>query len=157
MKNALFVSLVCCAAAVVYAHPGHGHASPPWQQPSVWPDRIITTATAEPGTGFGVAWRTDQSVGEAIAQIAVASSDARFDLGASTVVARTSALRLDAMAHATGDLPVIENAGLDPVHFHQVRFGNLPPDTLYAYRVRGARGWTDLGVVWAWWGRHEGL
>lgn len=140
MKNAFFVSLVCFAVATVSAHPGHDHASPPWQQPSTWPDRIITTTTEEPSTGFGVAWRTDQSVGEAIAQIAPATSDARFDLRASTVKAHTTPLRLDAMAHATGDLPVIENAGLAPVHFHQVRFSKLEPDTLYAYRVRGARG-----------------
>jgi predicted phosphodiesterase len=134
------MTLFFLVAASLAAHPGHDQAAPPWQQPSSWPDRIITTTTADPGTGFGVAWRTDQSVGEAIAQIAPASSDARFDLGATTVKAQTVSLRLDAMDHPAGDIVVLENAGLAPVHFHQVAFGNLEPDTLYAYRVRGARG-----------------
>lgn len=87
-----------------------------------------------------MAWRTDRSVGEAVAQIVEASSDARFDLGARTVRAATSSLRLDAMDHETGDIAVVENAGLAAVHFHQVAFEKLQPDTLYAYRVRGARG-----------------
>jgi len=101
---------------------------------------MVTTTTADPSTGFAVAWRTDQSVGAAIAEIVLASADARFDLGAKTVKAQTSSLSLDFMAHAAGEIPVLENAGLVPVHFHQVQFRDLAPDTLYAYRVRGARG-----------------
>lgn len=134
------LTILSFMAGSLLAHSGHDHASPPWQQPSTWPDRIITTTTADPSTGFGVAWRTDQSVAQALAQIVVASSDARFDLGATTVKAQTTSLRLDAMDHVAGDIPVLENAGLDPVHFHEVSFRNLEPDTLYAYRVRGARG-----------------
>ncbi|MEO1309958.1 MAG: hypothetical protein AAFV51_03180, partial [Pseudomonadota bacterium] len=57
-------------------HPGHSNAEkqPPWQASSEWPDRLITTITEDPATSFSVSWRTDSSVGEAIAQIAVATA-----------------------------------------------------------------------------------
>ena len=136
----LYCLFAVFAVSFLGAHGNSNHATPPWQQPTAWPDRIITTTTADPTTSFAVAWRTDQSVGTAIAQIAPASSDARFDLAAKTVRVETTSLRLDAMDHEGHEIPVLKNATLPTVHFHEVSFSGLEPDTLYAYRVRGARG-----------------
>ncbi len=139
MKHLLLIYAVF-SVSLLGAHSGNDRATPPWQKASSWPDRIITTTTANPSASFAVAWRTDRSVGTTIAQIAPASSDARFDLSATTVRARTTALRLDAMDHVGHKIPVVENATLPTVHFHEATFPGLKPDTLYAYRVRGAQG-----------------
>lgn len=126
------------------AHGGHGETLPPWQEATAWPDRIVVTITEEPQTGFSVTWRTDETVVETIAQIAVATDDARFDLAATTVSARTEPLN-PALPDFSGTVyqePM--NAGLKPSHFHSVTFSDLEPDTVYAYRVRGARGaWSE--------------
>lgn len=126
--------------AMLSAHDRPHHDVPPWQQPTAWPDRIITTPTRDAARGFAVTWRTDHSVGAAIAQIVPARSDARFDLNANTHRAITTPLNLQEMVYAGHVIPVVENAGLADVHFHAVTFAKLKPDTLYAYRVRGAPG-----------------
>lgn len=131
---------IWCFIALVTAGLTSVHELPPWQKPTAWPDRIITTTTAEPAESLAVAWRTDRSVAAALAQIVPASSDARFDLAAETVNAVNTSLELDAMHHRGHVIPVLQNAALEPVHFHEVTFRGLEPDTLYAYRVRGAPG-----------------
>ena len=129
-----------------FAHPEHEHADtlPPWQEATPWPDRIVVTLAETPQTGFSVTWRTDETVSETIAQIAVATEDARFDLAAETVSARTEPLN-PAMPELNGIVyqePM--NAGVSAAHFHSVTFTDLQPDTVYAYRVRGARGaWSE--------------
>ncbi|GAA4877800.1 metallophosphoesterase family protein [Ferrimonas pelagia] len=122
------------------AHPNHA-AQPPWQAPTKWPDRIVATVTEEPTTSFSVSWRTAQTVGVAIAEIVEASPDVRFDLGAQAKKADSQLLLLDQMESPNdGTIHFVENQGLEPVIHHQVTFDDLKPDTLYAYRVRGARG-----------------
>lgn len=95
---------------------------------------------SDPARSFAVSWRTDQSVGVAIAELALASSDVRFDLQSTAHTAQTEALKLKEMAHESGPIDVVVNAHLETVHFHAVEFKGLEPDTLYAYRVRGDRG-----------------
>ncbi|MEL7043117.1 MAG: fibronectin type III domain-containing protein [Pseudomonadota bacterium] len=130
----------------VQAHPGdqHGKAMPPWQKASSWPDRIVVTLADQPQSRFSVTWRTDATVTETIAQIAVATEDARFDLAADTLSARTEPLN-PALPELQGTVyqePM--NAGIEAAHFHSVTFTDLEPDTVYAYRVRGARGaWSE--------------
>ena len=111
---------------------------PPWQQPSDWPDRIIATLSESPAESFSVSWRTSTGVDSAVAEIVAARAGARFDVGAQSLTAQTERLELDpgfASKHnLTGDsLPLS-----GPVNFHSVRFEGLNPDSLYAYRVRGA-------------------
>lgn len=128
------------------AGPGHHHGDtmPPWQKATGWPDRIVVTLADTPQNRFSVTWRTDETVSETIAQIAVATEDARFDLAAETVSARTEPLN-PALPELQGTVyqePM--NAGLPAAHFHSVTFSDLQPDTVYAYRVRGARGaWSE--------------
>ena len=132
-------------ALLALAAPSHGHeehstARPPWQAASVWPDRVIATLSDDPTTSFAVTWRTDESVGRTIAQIAPASADARFDLNAISVRAKTERVVLDRVDDPRRTLQVIENQGLAPTHHHAAVFTGLEPDTLYAYRVRGGPG-----------------
>ena len=130
------LSVVPVSAA---AHPVH-RETPPWQQASSWPDRIIVNPGTDPARSFSVTWRTDESVGKTVAQIAVATSDARFDLGAQTEAAKTERLELTEFLGPDGTIEILENMGLPPAHYHSVTFDELAPDTLYAYRVRGHRG-----------------
>ena len=119
-------------------------AAPPWQAATSWPDRIIATVTETPSTSFAVTWRTDQTVGRAIAQITRASPDARFDLGAVTETAQTQHIDLRKLRTPEGVRTVLENQHIEPTHHHSVVFEDLEPDTLYAYRVRGAPGqWSE--------------
>lgn len=134
------------ALAPAQAHPGgaHDHQLPPWQEATPWPDRIVVTLPAEPQSSFAVTWRTDNSVVETIAQIAVATDDARFDLAATTHRAGTEPIdpALPKIAGEVFEEPM--NSGLPAAHFHSVVFSDLEPDTVYAYRVRGARGaWSE--------------
>lgn len=136
----LIVLLAACLAGA-NAHPVQEATSPPpWQAPTEWPDRVIVTLAKNPQTSFSVTWRTDQSVGRTIAQIAPATADARFDLMKSTRRAKTEAQVLKTMQTPDGPVSLIANAHLAPVHYHAVTFSELEPDTLYAYRVQGARG-----------------
>ncbi len=140
----LCTALATLLVAPAEAHDGSHRADPPWQQASPWPDRIIATFAGDPSTSFSVTWRTDESVGRTIAQIVPASADARFDLTAETVRAKTSRIRLDRLETPVGIHESLENQGLAPVHYHSVTFTDLTPGTRYAYRVQGARGhWSE--------------
>ncbi len=133
------------AHAPVSAHAGHqAPVTPPWQDASAWPDRIITTFEADPATSFAVAWRTDTSVPATIAEIARATPRATFANAAVSKPADSEPLDLETVKSAGAELKMDWNKGLKPVHYHSVRFDNLEPDTLYAYRVRGAdKKWSE--------------
>lgn len=137
---ALATACAILPAAPALAHPGHSHdapAIPPWQDASPWPDRIIATMEADPTTSFAVTWRTDASVPATIAQIVRAGPRGDFSTAASSRPADTEPLDLQTVRRAGEELAMPWNAGLEPVHYHSVRFDGLEPDTLYAYRVRG--------------------
>ena len=140
IRSLIFLWLVVLTPVnTAIAHSPH-RETPPWQAASSWPDRIIVNPGADPTQSFFVTWRTDESVGRTVAQIAKATSDARFDLGAQTKAAKTERLNLTEFIGPDGDIPILENMGLPPAHYHSVEFSGLEPDTLYAYRVRGRRG-----------------
>ena len=159
MKNPVFNAGLSVRALVAFASIGallasvvQGHAhdrehvvdQPPWQEATIWPDRVVVTFKNSPQTSFAVTWRTDASVAAAQAEIVEATADARFDLGARAVPAKTE--RLDPTGfEARGQRIEVEgNEGLAPVHYHSVEFNGLKPDTIYAYRVRGADGaWSE--------------
>ena len=118
--------------------------SPPWQNASVWPDRVIQNFNGDPSSSITVTWRTDSSVQSTIAQIAPATADARFDVASESVIANTEAVYLSSVMIDGVRLTSPDNAGLSAAHYHSVVFRNLEPDTLYAYRVQGAEGaWSE--------------
>ncbi|MEM8546738.1 MAG: metallophosphoesterase family protein [Pseudomonadota bacterium] len=146
-KQALVgVSFLFVFFGAVLAHEPDSAAAnqPPWQAATGWPDRIVITLPGAPQSSFAVTWRTDTSVQSTMAEIVEARDDARFDLGATRVSARTERLDLD-KAEAFGQtFAIASNQGLPPAHFHSVVFNNLKPDTVYAYRVKGAdQQWSE--------------
>jgi 3',5'-cyclic AMP phosphodiesterase CpdA len=140
---AVLVSGVLISAPAL-AHDTPDPGIPPWQQASSWPDRIVVTFAGDPARTIAVSWRTDSSVAATKAEIARATPDARFDVGAASVTAKTEALDLAEVPGAKAVLKVAENEGLPRVHYHSAVFTGLQPNTLYAYRVEGADGkWSE--------------
>jgi len=146
----MFRPIICLLAALsliaapALAHPEHWpQGTAPWDTATDWPDRIIATPGDDPVRGFAIAWRTDATVSESVAQIVRATNATRFDIGAETRNADIERVDLDQVAGGYGR-PETRNAGRGPMHYHTVSFNDLEPDTLYAYRVRGARGhWSE--------------
>ena len=97
--------------------------------PTTLPDRVALTFEGDPASEQSVTWRTDTTVAQAQAQIALAGEGPGFKSGASTV-------------QAYRNLPVRANLGYDAV-FHTVRFTDLEPDTKYLYRVGDGTNWTE--------------
>lgn len=141
------VSLVlslCLGFAAAPAARAHEDNLPPWQTATAWPDRIVLTFAGDPARTLAVAWRTDASVVGTEAEIAPAAPDARFDLAARRVAAQSERLTLENVPLADQLFELTDNKGLPPVAYHSVLFEGLEPDTLYAYRVRGAEGkWSE--------------
>jgi hypothetical protein len=132
-------------ATSVAAHADHKPViTPPWQDASAWPDRIITTLETDPTTSFAVSWRTDATVPVTVAEIARATPSGAFANDAKSHPALSEPLDLETVRSAGAELKMEWNAGLKPVHYHSVRFDGLEPDSLYAYRVRGANNsWSE--------------
>ncbi|WP_066776336.1 purple acid phosphatase family protein [Sphingomonas sp. CCH5-D11] len=91
------------------------------------PDRIVLTAGADPGREMAVAFRTDRAQASAEAQIVLAVDGPTLERDARTV---------------SGTSRSIDSAN-GAANYHQVRFAGLEPDRVYAYRVKGAAGWTE--------------
>ena len=105
-----------------------------WEIPSQDPDRIILTFNGDPSTKRAVTWRTDSSVLNAKAQIALARPNKNFVTDASTYHAKTEVFDLGAYK---------SNNSFD-VHYHSVIFEDLTPNSLYAYRVGDGEIWLSL-------------
>lgn len=139
------LGLALIGPAPLSAHPGQPNEDHlPWQLATPWPDRIIVTVDGDPATTLTVNWRTDESVTQTQAELALALPDARFDQNARAQMADTEALDLSIAKGRGLNGNRNPNAGLAPTHHHSVRFEGLEPDTLYAYRVQGAEGkWSE--------------
>jgi len=96
--------------------------------PGLMPDRIILNVTEDTRTSMAVNWRTNSSVAESFAEIAVASADPRFIEKTRTIKADTELVQFDATA---------------PANYHSVIFDNLSPNTRYAYRVGQGKEWSE--------------
>ena len=94
--------------------------------PSPLPDRVVLTWNDDPASTQAVNWRTDTSVLEGIAQLAIANSNGRA-LDPKEVKAETTYFKSD----------------INEAHYHSVIFKNLKSDTLYAYRVGDGVNWTE--------------
>lgn len=103
-----------CATASIYC-------------PTGLPDRVMLTPGADAARAMIASWRTDERQDAAEAQIRLAID---------TPVLHRRAPVLD------GETRLLETTN-GPAHVHQVRFDDLEPDTVYAYRLRGADGWSE--------------
>lgn len=95
--------------------------------PKNLPDRIVLTPGADPSREMAVAFRTDTGRTDAQAQIAVAVDGPTLEEKARTIAGTSTPI-----ASANG-----------PAIYHHARFTDLTPDTVYAYRVKGAAGWSE--------------
>lgn len=91
------------------------------------PDRIVLTPGADPSREMALAFRTDAAQARAEAQIAVAVDGPTLEEKAVSVA---------------GVSRPMDSANGKAI-YHQVRFSDLAPDTVYAYRLKGAAGWSE--------------
>lgn len=125
IRRYLVLGVLLCLPVAAAAHDYDAAAIDP--SASEIPDRIVLTWTGDPTTTQAVTWRTDASVTEAAAEIAVADASPNFVHHLQTVPAATEIFEGDD----------------DPVHFHSVNFTDLKPATLYAYRVGSDDTWSE--------------
>ena len=95
-------------------------------EPSPLPDRVVLTWEDDPATTQSVTWRTDISTKVGKAHLAVANSNGRA-LETKEFKATTTYFKSD----------------INEANFHSVKFSNLKPDTIYAYRVGDGINWTE--------------
>ncbi|GAB5409541.1 MAG: metallophosphoesterase family protein [Balneolaceae bacterium] len=121
-----FLLIACLASGTLVAQHTHDHSGlHHWEIPSKNPDRIILTFNGDPATSRAVTWRTDTSIKNAVAQIAIATVNSKFTEHVTTIAATTEEF----------DLGLYKDNNSLLVHYHSVVFEGLEPNTLYAYRV----------------------
>lgn len=103
-----------------------------WSEPTVLPDHIILTFSADPSSTQSVTWRTNTSVTNAVAEIAIADGAPKFWKNGMQLKATTSLM----------DAGNIKTANVTS-KYHSVTFTNLLPDTIYAYRVGDGQHWSE--------------
>ncbi|MDG1398188.1 MAG: metallophosphoesterase family protein [Polaribacter sp.] len=138
-KNYFSLYLVCIAClisnAIIAQHHSHTlEGLHHWEIPSKDPDRLMLTFHGNPATNRAITWRTDTTVVKAVAQIAEATVNSKFENSAITFNAITEEFNLGLYK---GNAPL-------QVHYHSVIFNNLKPHTLYVYRVGdGKEHWSE--------------
>lgn len=90
-------------------------------------DRIVLTPGANPAREMAVTFRTDPRQSASELQLVLALDGPQLEPRAITLQGNSQALDT-------------ENG---PALFHQVRLHDLQPDSVYAYRVKGAEGWSE--------------
>ncbi len=132
----LVVALIFLSATPLQAQEFKSYKAPvytkSWSAPSPYPDRISITFFDDPATSFSVSWRTDTSITEAVAEVAVATAAPRFWRNSTRQQALTETMNAMHIANAK----VVAN-------YHSVTFTDLKPNTLYAYRVGDGEKWSE--------------
>jgi len=95
--------------------------------PTPLPDRIVLCWSKDPTTTQSVNWRTDSSITQAFAEIAVAGDGPMFRQVAKRLPATTERLKTD----------------INECCCHSVTFEGLTPKTRYAYRVGDGENWSE--------------
>jgi 3',5'-cyclic AMP phosphodiesterase CpdA len=131
VRSRLLIAAALALPTLAHAADPDGWVPRPYDErlahaPRPLPDRIVLTWAGDPATTQAVTWRTDTSVPRARAEIDVAAENGR-DLKPREVPAQTETLVSD----------------LGEAHYHSVRFTDLQPDTLYAYRVGDGANWSE--------------
>lgn len=96
-------------------------------RPTKLPDRIVLTWSGDPSKSQSVTWRTDTTVEQGLAEIAVADDNASFAKRARQIKAKQQTLK----------------TGLSTARYHSVEFAALTPATKYAYRVGDGANWSE--------------
>lgn len=91
------------------------------------PDRIVLTPGADPSQAMAVSFRTDLRQPGAEAQI----------------VEAVDSPTLDRTARALSGTNAKADTSNGAAIYHHVDFTGLKPDTVYAYRLKGAGGWSE--------------
>ena len=139
LKVALLLASLVVSAEIF----AHELATAPWDMSSEWPDRVSVSPGEDATTELRLNWRTDATISSAVAQYAEAREDSRFDLMAKTVVAQYQRIDPEKIRHSYSRSGT-PNHAREPVHFFSATLGDLKPDTLYAWRVRGSKGkWSE--------------
>ena len=86
-----------------------------WEIPSKDPDRIILTFNGDPATSRAVTWRTDATIDKAVAQIAEATVNSKFE---------EQSVSKDAITEPF-DLGMYKSNASLMVHYHSVTLINL--------------------------------
>ncbi|MDQ8180848.1 fibronectin type III domain-containing protein [Pelagicoccus sp. SDUM812005] len=129
-KSTLF--LLLSASCKLLAHDSSDHWHPQKYSielehaPTPIPERVVLTWNDDPATTQAVTWRTDTSVLEAVAEIAVANANGR-------------ALRPERVKATTE----LFESDINEARYHSVTFRSLEPDTLYTYRVGDGENWSE--------------
>lgn len=95
--------------------------------PTAMPDRIVLTWTSDPARSQAVSWRTDGSVQQAYAEIALAEAGPNFVAKAERISGETQALETN----------------LSLAHYHTAVFTDLAPSQKYVYRVGDGVNWSE--------------
>lgn len=130
--------LISCAGSLIFAsqstaqdaddqHPVAKVSDKVAHRPTANPDRIVLTWVGDPSTSQAVTWRTDSSVNEAFAQIALAEDGPLFASKAKQLTAVTE--------------PFSSDLGL--AHYHSINFDSLTAKTKYVYRVGDGTNWSE--------------
>ncbi|MDR6983410.1 3',5'-cyclic AMP phosphodiesterase CpdA [Rheinheimera pacifica] len=96
-------------------------------QATAFPDRIILLPTENPASSQRVNWRTNTGLTASEAEIALAQSGPGFVWQSQRVAGTSRSIQTE------------NGLALQ----HSVTFTDLIPDTLYAYRVKGAGTWSE--------------
>jgi hypothetical protein len=91
------------------------------------PDRIVLTPGTDPTNSMAVSWRTDMGAAATVAELAELVPAPNFGIRAQQL--------------SGGHVSTISENGT--ALYHQVHFTGLRPDTAYAYRVKGAAGFSE--------------
>jgi hypothetical protein len=131
-----FLGSLLCVVLIVGSVTAHEHVEKlrHWEIPSKDPDRIILTFNGDPATSRAVTWRTDATIEKAVAQIAEATVNSKF---------QDQSVSKDAVTEPF-DLGLYKSNASLVVHYHSVIFDQLKPDTVYVYRVGdGDARWSE--------------
>ncbi|MGF7149352.1 hypothetical protein FHS96_002994 [Sphingomonas zeicaulis] len=126
-RRMALAALLATAAAANAQGPIPRSAGTPYA-PRNLADRIVLTPAADPSREMAVAFRTDAAQQSSEAQIAVAVDGPTLEEKAVTIT-------------GTAGVPIESTNG--PALYHHIRFADLQPDTVYAYRVKGSAGWSE--------------
>lgn len=129
----IFVVLLALTSVAFSATAHETSGARHWEIASPDPDRIFLTFHGDPATSRAVTWRTDESIKQAHAEIALASPDPGFSKRAKKYEATTQPLTLEKNSKAINLT----------THYHSVVFEELEPDTLYIYRVGSGERWSE--------------
>jgi 3',5'-cyclic AMP phosphodiesterase CpdA len=105
--------------------------------PTPSPDRVVLTWKGDPATTQAVAWRTDPSVENPVAQLALSADGPSFD-------SRWAKGKFDAKPVPTFPAETAElKTGAYSSLYHTVNFTGLRPKTKYVYRVGTEKDWSE--------------